>query len=215
MACVLWLSLALAGPAFAVDVRVARLPAVNFQFGMAKVPTRVTVSVASLLPTEAFPPLPMLQKDEFVGESKRSDPVAYLKTLEQRKKYEVFVRDGLFYDSSGKLFAKGKWVNAIFVVDTHGRIYASTDYEKGKFHHSSFLAGRPIMAAGLMDMIQGGIRTLTDYSGHYEPPRQYTRRFTAYLRSHGMDIDDSSTFFYSPPENADDHEPQEVLRSGG
>ncbi|MGZ8414489.1 MAG: hypothetical protein ACXW05_17310 [Gemmatirosa sp.] len=57
---------------------------------------------------------------------------------------------------------------AVFVVDLEGRMYANS-HTVGYFHHSTFLAGRPVAAAGevLIDPT-GRIRFITAKTGHYK-----------------------------------------------
>ena len=56
----------------------------------------------------------------------------------------------------------------VFVVDPNGRLYARS-HEVGYFHHSTFLAGRPVAAAGeLLADDTGKIRMITAKTGHYK-----------------------------------------------
>jgi hypothetical protein len=56
---------------------------------------------------------------------------------------------------------------AVFVVDPNGALYARA-HEVGYFHHSTFLAGRPVAAAGeLLIDDTGRIRIITAKTGHY------------------------------------------------
>lgn len=56
----------------------------------------------------------------------------------------------------------------VFVVDPHGKLYARS-HEVGYFHHSTFLAGRPVAAAGeLLADDTGKIRIITAKTGHYK-----------------------------------------------
>ncbi|WP_156371317.1 hypothetical protein [Nocardia arizonensis] len=80
--------------------------------------------------------------------------VKYL-SAEERKAYELTVRDGKIYDANGNLFdttaastAHSGDGKAIFVMDENGKLYASTYHAPGQFHHSSFLAGQPVSGAG-------------------------------------------------------------------
>ncbi|DAZ98476.1 TPA: hypothetical protein N0F65_004913 [Lagenidium giganteum] len=59
----------------------------------------------------------------------------------------------------------GKW---IFVIDTHQKMYISRK-RKGFFHHSSFVAGAPIYAAGKIVVHQGQIKAIEPHSGHFKP----------------------------------------------
>lgn len=104
----------------------------------------------------------------------RPSKVKYLDDIE-RKQYELFIKEGKLFDSNGKLFdtttattafSEGK---AIFVMDNSGRIFASVSHKVGKFHHSSFLAGKPIASAGEIVVKNGSIKEITRRSGHYQP----------------------------------------------
>jgi len=54
-------------------------------------------------------------------------------------------------------------------MSEEGRFYLSKNYAYGKFHHSSFLAGKPVAAAGEIYIEKGIIKIVTDGSGHYRP----------------------------------------------
>jgi len=57
----------------------------------------------------------------------------------------------------------------IFVMDGNGYFYVGTA-SNGKFHHSSFLSGGPIAAAGEIVVAQEGkIKMISNVSGHYKP----------------------------------------------
>jgi len=56
----------------------------------------------------------------------------------------------------------------VFVVDPNGKLYARS-HQVGYFHHSTFLAGRPVAAAGeLLSDDTGKIRIITAKTGHYK-----------------------------------------------
>jgi hypothetical protein len=59
---------------------------------------------------------------------------------------------------------------AIWVQGPSGRFYSSTESQKGKFHHSSFLAGRDVKAAGDWKVVHGSLEVISAISGHYRPP---------------------------------------------
>jgi len=109
--------------------------------------------------------------------SDASTDVTYLNETEGPKRYEVeFDGSGLLVESIGnqpyttKLhrteFSGNGW--AIFVVSPTGKLY-SASHILGKLHHSSFLGGRPVMAAGEVVSEDGVIKVLTAKSGHYRP----------------------------------------------
>jgi hypothetical protein len=65
----------------------------------------------------------------------------------------------------------------IFVVCPQGRMYGGS-HEAGKHHHSSFLAGGMVKAAGEIACDKTGIpRIITSKSGHYRPTWQNLREF--------------------------------------
>lgn len=76
--------------------------------------------------------------------------------------------DGSKYDTSGlETCASGRgW--AIFVLSPEGKLYSHKHVE-GVFHHSSFLSGAAVLAAGEMLVNDGKIRIINAKSGHYMP----------------------------------------------
>lgn len=75
----------------------------------------------------------------------------------ERKAFEVLVEDGkLLYKQTGELLNTdldgAKW---IFVLSTSKTLYVGKK-KKGKFQHSSFLAGGATLAAGRI-VVQDGI----------------------------------------------------------
>ena len=118
--------------------------------------------------------------------------VKYLSEVE-RAEYELFVKDGNLITSNGQLFdsfntmgtGNGK---AIYVMDPQGRIYASNSPMVGEFHHSSFLSGGKVSAAGEIEVINGKIVGINNTSGHYKPEAKYIDQFTSELSDRGADL---------------------------
>jgi hypothetical protein len=109
--------------------------------------------------------------------SDSSTDVAYLNEGQGPKQYQVeFDASGLLVESIGDqpystrlhetAFSGDGW--AIFVVSPTGELY-SASHIVGKLHHSSFLGGRPVMAAGELVSEDGVVKVLTAKSGHYRP----------------------------------------------
>jgi hypothetical protein len=65
---------------------------------------------------------------------------------------------------------------AIFVVSPTGKIFGGT-HEAGKHHHSSFLGGGFVMAAGEIACYDGISRITTAKSGHYGPTAENLQKF--------------------------------------
>ena len=62
--------------------------------------------------------------------------------------------------------AQGCSVQAIFVMDKRGDLMLTTEHSQGLFHHSSFVAGAPVIAAGEMTIRAGELISLSNHSGH-------------------------------------------------
>ena len=113
---------------------------------------------------------------------------------EARRAYQLQFRNGKVYDSNGNLFDTsdassvfgGGGGRAIFVMDEAGNVYASKVQSVGKFHHSSFLSGRPVASAGEITVENGVIREITRRSGHYQPTAKQLNQFVSQLFDEGI-----------------------------
>ena len=70
-------------------------------------------------------------------------------------------------------------------MDPEGEIYVSR-HSVGKFHHSSFLSGDPVAAAGEVVVKNGLITKVTDKSGHYQPGPEQMLNLTQRLQGAGV-----------------------------
>ncbi|MEV0075810.1 toxin glutamine deamidase domain-containing protein [Nocardia neocaledoniensis] len=111
----------------------------------------------------------------------------------ERQAFRLEIRNGQLYAANGRPFdtrgGQSVWHGggrAIFVMDQDGNLYASLRHSPGIFHHSSFLAGAPVAAAGELVVIGGVLQQLTDSSGHYRPERGHTVQAIEHLRSLGV-----------------------------
>ena len=77
----------------------------------------------------------------------------------------------------------GRSHKAIWVQGPSGRFYSSNESKAGKFHHSSFLAGRQVKAAGDWEVDKGRLKTISAVSGHYHPPLVALRQALLDLKS--------------------------------
>ncbi|MGI9284567.1 MAG: hypothetical protein ACR2P1_04210 [Pseudomonadales bacterium] len=71
---------------------------------------------------------------------------------------------------------------AIFVVSPENKFFAGS-HEVGKHHHSSFLGGGAVLAAGEIVVDDGKVCVLTAKSGHYRPSPQNLRNFVLQERN--------------------------------
>jgi hypothetical protein len=58
---------------------------------------------------------------------------------------------------------------AIFVIDPQGKLWLTFDHRYGRVHHSSLVAGEPVIAAGEMLLEDGHLLSISNESGHYHP----------------------------------------------
>lgn len=125
---------------------------------------------------------------DFIGSSTASG-VAYLGATE-RARYEVgFDGKGVMEQTEdGETFTTEQYHTefsgtgwGIFVVSPTGEMYSGS-HILGKLHHSSFLEGRPVMAAGEIVVQDGAVKAVTAKSGHYRPTAdnmmQFVRQFS-------------------------------------
>ncbi|MFE7722602.1 hypothetical protein ACFU44_26570 [Nocardia rhizosphaerihabitans] len=155
----------------------------------------------------AFATTPL--RPEFAGEHLagnrvwRGSHVTYLGAAD-RARFRLSARDGLLYTADGTLFdtteASTLWSpsggRAIFVMDADGLIYSSPRHLLGRFHHSSFLAGCPVAAAGELVARNGRIILVSDHSTHYRPARRFTNQILDSLRAQGIPTDAVSVEFH-------------------
>jgi len=93
----------------------------------------------------------------------------------RRKAGAVGAAAALFFDtvpfdtSLSRAAFGGRQRKAIWVQGPSGRFYSSLESQAGVFHHSSFLAGHDVKAAGDWEVEHGQLRTISAMSGHYRP----------------------------------------------
>lgn len=91
--------------------------------------------------------------------------VIYLNEKE-RKRYIVKIQDGKLYNKETGNAITTNEHGLIFVRGYDNRLYAGP-YVRGTFHHSSFLSGRRVKAAGELFCNNGKLVKITDLCGHY------------------------------------------------
>ncbi|CAM8916719.1 unnamed protein product [Rhodiola kirilowii] len=117
--------------------------------------------------------------------------IKYLGPME-REMYEVIVKDGKFmYKQNEELLNTSievdvKW---IFVLSTSKSLYVGQKL-KGKFQHSSFLAGGATSAAGRLVVENGTLKAIWPHSGHYRPTEENFKDFVSFLEENNVDLID-------------------------
>ncbi|KAL5999589.1 IQ domain-containing protein iqm4 [Asimina triloba] len=106
----------------------------------------------------------------------------------EREEYEVIVDDGKLMYKQSKQYVDtiegSKW---IFVLSTTRSLYVGQK-KKGKFQHSSFLAGGATTAAGRLVAADGILEAIWPYSGHYLPTQENFKEFVGFLEEHNVDL---------------------------
>lgn len=105
----------------------------------------------------------------------------------EREKYRLEFRDGLVLSNGIPLstihFVKGVW---IWVMDEKGNFYAHPWSPNSDTYHSSFFAGEPVRAAGLIRVNQGIIEMINNESGHYKPSKLHLDYAVDALSAHQL-----------------------------
>ena len=119
--------------------------------------------------------------------------VAYLYDAEERAPYIVEVHEGRFYhprragseeERSPYSTGEGEWI----FVFSPARVLFCNRKTRGAFHHTSFLAGGPCLAAGTLVVCDGDLRELYPHSGHYRPGEHNLHQLLVRLRSCGVNL---------------------------
>lgn len=112
----------------------------------------------------------------------------------KRQEHRIIIRDGVIYNSRNEKFHTGMMQThvsgkgwAIFIMAPDNSIY-SHSHKVGAFHHSSFLSGGAIQAAGEIAVDNGRIVAINNKSGHYRPDSASMVRILFWLRHHGVDL---------------------------
>jgi hypothetical protein len=76
----------------------------------------------------------------------------------------------------------------IYVTDPQGVLYIAQKV-KGQFHHSSFLGGGTVCAAGGVIVNRGKLIKINPKSGHYRPGQRHFDRLLSNLEKMGISLE--------------------------
>ncbi|KAK1265475.1 hypothetical protein QJS04_geneDACA010479 [Acorus gramineus] len=106
----------------------------------------------------------------------------------EREEYEVIVEDRkLVYKQTNAFVDTVEGSKWIFVLSTTRSLYVGKKI-KGKFQHSSFLAGGATTSAGRLVAKDGVLKAIWPYSGHYLPTEENFKEFVSFLEEHKVDM---------------------------
>lgn len=132
--------------------------------------------------------------------------VRYLESELDRAPYLAQVKDGKILRQDGEAFgpwdpvktpapmlvkarAKHNVESAIYVLNEEGRLLINPAPIQGKFHHSSFMAGKPVRGAGEIQMDRSGkVLSISNSSGHYAPSEEILNRTISELKAMGVPL---------------------------
>ena len=104
----------------------------------------------------------------------------------------VYTKTGAVVVAPARYIGKHKIkTNWIFVWDLSRKFYVHRK-ETGLFHHTSFVAGGPVLTAGAVATDDNGfLVAISNRSGHYKPYAQHLLALKQYLADHydGVDLD--------------------------
>ncbi|KAK4385498.1 IQ domain-containing protein IQM3 [Sesamum angolense] len=143
-----------------------------------------------------------------LGEDAKAQKLAFQHWIEakERECYEYIIVEGeLMHKQTGHLLDTNEEVTGskwIFVMSTSGKLYAG-EKKKGRFHHSSFLAGGATLAAGRLAAECGSLKSISAYSGHYRPTDANLSIFLAFLQNSGVNLDKVQVTFCTEYQSCD------------
>lgn len=70
----------------------------------------------------------------------------------------------------------------------YARIHSNYDAAKGSFYHSCYLEGNAVLCTGCITVVNGELKYINNWSGHYQPSRQQLSLAVQSLRARGVDI---------------------------
>ena len=158
------------------------------RYGCILVISIMVVSACQTATIKAYHILPRYQGEELGPRA----TIRYITDENERAAMKLYVHNGLLTDQQGRLLdpATDQFPRrdglAIYVMDLQKQIFISFDHEQNRFHHSSILAGQPVLAAGDMTIVQGRLLELSNSSGHYRPAPQSLNLVIQQLRSLGV-----------------------------
>lgn len=72
--------------------------------------------------------------------------------------------------------------------NTYARKHSNYDAAKGSFYHSCYLEGREVLCTGCITVVNGELKYINNWSGHYQPSRQQLSLAVQALRAQGVNI---------------------------
>jgi hypothetical protein len=88
---------------------------------------------------------------------------------------------GVLFDTPSLVLSESKEKGALAYVFSRGCELFSAAHKPQRFHHSSFLSGAKVRCAGMIKVVNGKVRLLSNDSGHYRPTANQLRQLAEAL----------------------------------
>ncbi|GEM_PF-5137280 len=126
---------------------------------------------------------------------------AEMLTSAERQKYAIMVSEGALVDLNHSNFDTRNYIShkkkgyAAFVINTEGEISVFNHlHGENALFHSSLNAGKAVLGAGEIKVVDGKLKSISQYSGHYEPTLENTLAVLTYLKKQSLDISEVEVF---------------------
>jgi hypothetical protein len=111
----------------------------------------------------------------------------------------VFKKNGVLFDTH-KMISHGKPGFASFTLNANGEFSVFNHLNKRNgFTHSTMNAGAPIVVAGEIKIVDGVLKAITTYSGHYQPSLFNVYRLLEYFSRLNVDISQAIVITFQNP----------------
>lgn len=140
-------------------------------------------------------------------DSKKDDETVslFITSSVERAQYRVNIHQGLFKKNGAlfdthKMISHGKPGFASFTLNANGELSVFSHLNKRNgFTHSTMNAGAPIVVAGEIRIVDGVLKAITTYSGHYQPSLFNVYRLLEYFSRHNVDISRATVITFQNP----------------
>jgi hypothetical protein len=97
-------------------------------------------------------------------------------TDDERNIFKPIIENGIFYDNDKKIIDTtysygGK---AIFVIFENGDFFIQPKWKIGVFEHADLASGKKVLCAGSVEIINGYLKRISDFSVQYPPIHYYS-----------------------------------------
>jgi hypothetical protein len=112
---------------------------------------------------------------------------------EDREIFKPIIKNGILFDSSENIidttYSKGG--KAIYVIFEDGSFYVQPKWEIGTFEHADLASGKKVLCAGTVEIINGYLKRISDYSVQYPPIHYYSlTKAIGFLKEKEIDFEE-------------------------